>query len=211
MDPAKEIAALKEKLKAAEDELAAYKAKKAADDETAVKAAKSATTVEKADVVYTADDGSVFTKSDDQRLVKMARERDEDRKALTEEILKGKRLTFAKRATDELGHLTGDVAHKVALLEVVETIQDETIRKAVTAILHSNDNGVAQAMTRLGTTGAGATSPSEPEQKIEKLAKALSTDKKISFAKAYAEVLESSEGRTLYAQIQTKSAAGATA
>lgn len=205
MTPEEKIAALEEQLKAAMEEIASYKTaaaaaaatKEAPPPDEEMKAAEAA----KRAVVFTSADGTVYTKAHDPLLVKMARERDEDRKALRESLLKGKRLELAKRASDELSHLSGEEIHKVTLLEVIETIADETVRKAVTAILHANDAGIGEALKRRGTTG-GAATMGTAEQRLDTLVKARAAEQKIPFAKAYGDVLDSPEGAQLYSQME---------
>lgn len=209
MTPEEKIAALEEQLKAAMEELASYKAAAAAAatkeeappfDEEAMKAKKA-----KSEIAYTSTDGTVFTKADDPRLVKMARETDEYRKALAEQIIKGKRLEFAKRAQSELAHLPGEEVHKVSLLEVIDAIADEPTRAGITKMLHANDAGLAEAMKRRGTTGGVAEGSTDVNKKLEVMAKAWQTEKGVTFAKAFDQVLNSPEGKALYAQLKTSS------
>ena len=126
-------------------------------------------------VVFTSKDGTEFRKSDDARLVKMARERDEDREELAKARVAGANAEFEKRAEDEIPHLPGDIATRAALLKALGTITDETLRKAATESVVAGSKAMKAAFSRTGTreapdaSGAGAGAEAE----LEKMAKAL--------------------------------------
>lgn len=196
MTPEEKIAQLETELKAANAKLAELAPAKAADPAPNPDAEGDAADAEKA--AKSAD--PVVAKMASE-LSKMRSEREEDRKALREEIGKRKTMELAKRVSTELGHLPGDEAHKIALLAAVDGIGDESVRKGVTAILRANDSGIAEALKKRGTTGAGAESPSEPEAKLDTMAKKIASDEKIPYSKAYSKALETAEGKTLYGQM----------
>ena len=230
MTPEEKIAELEAMLSAANEKLAGYEAKAAPDAPApdaapAADAAESAPAMEveveaeakgdcapdmtmgKSDVVFTADDGTEYTKAADPALVKMARERDIDRKALREEIAKRRHMEFAKRAADELGHLPGVEGHKVALLAAIEGIDDDVTRKGIGAMLRANDAGLAAALVKRGTTGGVAVVGGTAEAQLDAMAKSLVADKKATdYAKAYDMALRSPEGRAIYGQIKTPTA-----
>jgi hypothetical protein len=155
-------------------------------------------------VVFKSEDGQVFRKSDDARLVAMAKARDEDRRELAKERAERNVLALTKRA-DELTHLPGETADKVELLKAIDAIPADR-REKVLAIVKASDAGLAKAFERAGTTGGGV--ESDAETKLETLAKAhQAKNAGMTFAKAYDDVLRTSEGIELYEQIQEEKAA----
>lgn len=155
-------------------------------------------------VVYEADDGTEFRKSDDVRLVKMARERDEDRRDLAAEKAARRNETFEKRAKDELGNLPGEDIDKVALLRAVDTIA-EAQRPKVLEILKAANTGVTKAFDEAGVSGDGGSS--DAEEKLEAMAQKRMTDNEgMTYAKAYTDVITSPEGRELYRESKRQSA-----
>ncbi len=148
-------------------------------------------------VVYTAADGTEFRKSDDPRMISMAKRADESEKREREEIAKRETLEMTKRANDELGALPGSVNSKVALLKAINGIKDEATVTEINQLLTAANNGLAKAFETSGTTTPAVGSP---EEKLNVLAKAHAEKKGIPFAKAYTEVLETDEGKALYTQ-----------
>lgn len=149
-------------------------------------------------VVYTDADGTQFFKSDDQRLVNLAKSRDEDRRQLAEERARTVAATFEKNAKETLGNLPGEVATKAALLKAVAALPNEQ-QAAAMEILVAADNAHRAAFNKVGTREAPATSSGNPEQKLQQLAKAYSDANRISPELAMAKVLETQEGQQLYA------------
>lgn len=123
-------------------------------------------------VVYKAEDGTEFRKSDDTRLVQMAKDRDADRAELWKQRTAAEQARFEKRATDELGHLKGDVPEKAALLKAIEGIQDEETRGKALEILKAKDAGMAKAMERVGNRG-GQNEGTDFEADVETAAKRI--------------------------------------
>lgn len=149
-------------------------------------------------VVYTATDGREFRKSDDVRLVKMARNLDEERDLSKRQREKAEGLELRKRAVEEIPNLPGTEDTKVALLKSIDAIEDEEVRKAALESLHANNAEMAKAFERAGATGTRAPSGESAEGRLEALAKKRASDKSIDFDKAYDEVLKTDEGRELY-------------
>jgi hypothetical protein len=152
--------------------------------------------IEKAkEVVYTAVDGTEYTKADDPRLVKMAKDRDEDRK---EHILLQKAAEDAeitKQAETELANLPGDLEVRKALVKSVNSIEDaDTRQKALDALKAHN----AKLHTAFETVGAAGTVNIEKAiadkqaaaDKLDELAKARAAEKGENFYDAYAKVSE---------------------
>jgi|GEM_PF-1801453 len=167
------------------------------------------------DVVYTANDGTVFTKSDDPRLVAAIVEKDSKDKEI--ELLKAEKADseFEKRAEIELANLPGTIAQRAALLKSVESIENPEHREAALKALKAGNAGNEDVTKSLGTT-EGSKTPAAPapqgaqiqksasEVQLEDLAKAeaikLNLDPVKDYAKAYKIVLASDEGQALYNQ-----------
>lgn len=149
-------------------------------------------------VVYTTDSGQVFLKSDDNRMVVMAKQHDVAMRQLATTTEANQALTFGKRAQTELSHLPGDEAGKTALLKAVSGIEDETIRKSVEATLKGADSNSAYAFKTYGNEGQdNEIAKSANEQLDTVIAKRADTDG-ISEAAATELVMQTREGQTLY-------------
>lgn len=150
-------------------------------------------------VVYTAKDGTVYRKADDPRLVKLAKEGDENRLDLAKERTARRDAEYAKRAREEFTKLPGDEATHIALLRAVDEIADDTVRGKVTELLKATDNGLAEAFK---TRGAGDPQDENgsPHSEIEKLARERAKDKDETFELAYSKVLDTPKGKELYAK-----------
>lgn len=149
-------------------------------------------------VVYKSLDGEEFRKSDDPRLVKLAKQADEDRKIAKAETEKRENAEFAKRASEELKHLPGEEVAKIAILKAVDGIKDEETRKGALALLKANNEAMSKAFETKGTSGSGT--GNSATEKLDSLAKKYAEDNKVSFAKAYDTVIQTAEGKTLYEQ-----------
>jgi len=166
------------------------------------------------DVVYTATDGTVFTKTDDPRLVAAIIEKDSKDKEI--ELLKAQKADgeFEKRAEIELANLPGTVAQRAALLKSVEGIENPEHREAALKALIAGNTAGGDVTKTLGTQEgakvekteglAGQIQKSDAEVQLDDLAKAeaikLNLHPVKDFAKAYDIVLNSPEGKELYNQ-----------
>lgn len=153
------------------------------------------------DVVYKSLDGVEFRKSDDPRLVAMAKARDEDRKALL--IEKAARLNeqFSKRAATELSNMTGSEKAKVAVLKALETLSSDELTEAKAFLKAANDALGAAFKERGTSTGdESADGASAAVSKLDSLATAYAKQHAVSFEKAYGAIMETPEGRALYAE-----------
>lgn len=149
-------------------------------------------------VVYKSLDGTEFRKSDDPRMVNMAKQADENAKLLKAEREKNENAEIAKRAGDILKHYAGEDVVKTAILKAVEGIADEDVRKKAIESLKSNNAQMAKAFE---THGVGKSKESGTAAgQLEELAKKYETDHKVPYAKAYDEVLKTAEGKKLYEQ-----------
>lgn len=148
-------------------------------------------------VVYEDADGNTYTKADDQRLIDLAKARDELVREKQELAKSSKEAELAKRAS-ELQHLPGDDATRIAILKSIDSIEDDAVREAAFTALKARDAGVAKAFEQVGH--AGPPEKQSAEQKIEAMAKAYADEHKVTKAKAFAAVLLTDEGRKLYAE-----------
>jgi len=166
------------------------------------------------DVVYTANDGTVFTKSDDARLVAAIVEKDSKDAEIAALKLEKSDGEFEKRAEKELANLPGTVAQRAALLKSVEGIPNPEHRDAALKALRAGNSAGDDVTKSLGTSASakvektesrpGVIQKSDSEIKLDDLAKAeaikLDLDPVKDFAKAYAIVVNSDEGKALYNQ-----------
>lgn len=158
-------------------------------------------------IVYTSKrTGDVFRKSDDSRLVAMAK-RDDERELEATALRKENRDRELKaRVAKEFAHLPGGEDAQVALLEAVESIEDADARKAALAILRAQSAGSSKGFERAGVggeapnAGLGGNGRSDAERKINERAKAYATEKGLTFTKAYAEFTRTAEGEALLAE-----------
>lgn len=105
-------------------------------------------------------------------------------------------LVFEKRAETEWPALPGEPVAKAKALRSLQKL-DEADRKVLETMLKSGNSALKQSFRELGKGGGdGADSPGD---KIDALAKVYEKEHKVSFAKAYTAVLDTDEGRELYA------------
>lgn len=149
-------------------------------------------------VVYTADNGDVFLKSDDPKYVRMAKQNDITSRNLNKSLELNDALVFNKRADDELSHLPGNKVSKSALLRAVDGIEDEAIRKNVLLTLKAADDSGSSHFKRAGTTEP-TINKSASDKLGEKISK-YATDNSVSEVEANTAVMNTQEGRALYDQ-----------
>ena len=168
-------------------------------DETIRKAA------EQNAVVYTDGDGTEYRKSDDPRLVMLAKARDEDRKRI--EKMEAERADAeVTKIAEELTAYPGDLDTRKAIVKSIHGIEDADEReKAMKALRAQNDN-LAKSMKELGVTGAPvekADGDADPMARINELAeeylKAHAAEEGMNMLKARAAVYKTPEGRELMA------------
>jgi hypothetical protein len=155
-------------------------------------------------VVYTSETGETFRKSDDPRLVRLAKQADESaRLAKAErEALQNERL--AKRAEAELSACPGETPVKVALLKAVDGISDASLRASASAILKAGNDALSKGFDTFGTSGsAGDGGKADAEQKLEALAKRYAADNKCSLVEARDRVLDTDEGAALVLEMRS--------
>lgn len=141
-------------------------------------------------------DGQEFRKNDDPRLLKMAKALKEQREETAEAKKVSKAQRLQKRAGEELAHLPGKDEHKVALLDVVESMPAEQ-RTEVEKMLKAADAGMAAAFARKGATGTP--DQIQGEEKIEAIAKSIREKlPNLTPEQAYAKALQTPEGKEAY-------------
>ena len=148
-------------------------------------------------VVYTTLDGEAFRKNDDPRLVAIAKRADEDRKALLSERTARRAEEFKKCASAELKHMPGTEIVKVAVLRVIETIEDAETKAGALALLKAGNDALAKSFEERGTSAGD--DDSDGHDKLSKIAKGLrEKNPKLSEWDAYA--LAADQNPELYAE-----------
>ncbi len=170
-------------------------------DEFLAKSAKERKTeienLAKADaVIYTDLDGLEYRKSDDSRLLAMAKRADTERKARIEMEKKNEEAVLAKSA-ESLSHLPGESEDHVALMKGISLLGDEDKEKALKC-LNAADEAMSKSFKTLGTSNAPADS-SDSDEALEALAKKLrENDTNLTEAQAFVKAMETPEGQALY-------------
>jgi hypothetical protein len=146
-------------------------------------------------VVYTDAEGTEYRKSDDQRMVNLAKRADAERdlRVKGEELAKASAL--AKRA-EGFKHITGGVEAATLLLKGIDNLPEAEQAPALEA-LKAQDAAMAQAFVRKGTSEV----PSNEESPLDTIAKAIrSSDPTLSPEQAMVKALETPEGSAAYSK-----------
>ena len=106
------------------------------------------------DVVYTATDGTVFRKSDDERYWKSAKRADDLEKTVAEERLARKRAEFSKQATEDMGNLPGDAKCHAAVIEAISNIADAELQKSAYEAIRAGNTAMTKNTTTSGSRGS---------------------------------------------------------
>lgn len=104
---------------------------------------------------------------------------------------------LVKRVSAELPHLSGAPAMKGAVLKAIDAIADDEIRKAAHAML-KGANTLASKLTR--EFGTVAPEETDAMSELNKMAEDYAVEKKVTFAKAFAEVTLTGRGAELFAK-----------
>lgn len=158
---------------------------------------------EKDQVVYKSASGVEYRKSDDQRLVELAKQSDTNAavaKAATDALEKA---ALEKRATEELGNLPGTLDSKVAMLKSIEGIADATARADALKTLKAGNDAIAAAFKTNGSTHAKNADATSAEAQLDEMAKKYADTHKMDIVKAYDTVIRTPEGTALYQQTLT--------
>jgi len=173
---------------------------KSAEGKDAEIAAVAKADAEKDPVVYTTVDGVEIKKSAGDAVVALVKAADEAQKENLA-LKKAQRVSeLTKRAETELSGLPGTTEVHVALLEAVDGISDEGIRKSAMEVLKAHNEALSSSQVTLGHEGAKVEKASSSLEQLGQLAKAYSEQHKIGYAQAYTAVLNTAEGAKLYAQ-----------
>jgi hypothetical protein len=175
------------------DEAAAFLAKSADERKSVVAKAAEADAV-----VYTDSQGQEYRKSDDPRLVALAKQADADRKEAATAREEVRKADLRKRADETLGNLTGDDSVHVDILDAIEKgITDDDRRAKALEVLKAANTASAGVFKSKGvednTTGSAA-------DQLDAMAKAHAKEHDVTYAKAYSAVMSTPEGKQLYAQ-----------
>lgn len=104
---------------------------------------------------------------------------------------------LVKRVSAEIPHLAGAPAMKGAVLKAIDAIADVEVRKAAHAML-KGANTLASKLTReFGTVAAEET---DAMSELNKMAEDYAVEKKVTFAKAFADVTRTGRGAELFAK-----------
>ena len=104
---------------------------------------------------------------------------------------------LVKRVSAEIPHLSGAPAMKGAVLKAIDAIADDEVRKAAHAML-KGANTLASKLTR--EFGTVAPEETDAMSELNKMAEDYAVEKKVTFAKAFAEVTRTGRGAELFAK-----------
>jgi len=148
-------------------------------------------------IVYTDFEGNDFFKSDDPRTIAAVKRADAAVKVAREAEERAAVVELTKRATDNLAHLPGDMALKIAVLKALDGIEDEDQRSKAHEMLRSNGDKLAEAFVEKGTSDG---SVGKSDEQLEALAKKYADEHSTDLVQARVKVLETAEGNALYQQ-----------
>lgn len=104
---------------------------------------------------------------------------------------------LVKRVSAEIPHLSGAPAMKGAVLKAIDAIADDEVRKAAHAML-KGANTLASKLTR--EFGTVAPEETDAMSELNKMAEDYAVEKKVTFAKAFADVTRTGRGAELFAK-----------
>ena len=150
-------------------------------------------------VVYTSLDGATYRKSDDPRMVELAKRAD-----ASEALARSAQLE--KRAGQEIPFLKGSTAAKTALLRAVDAIADETTRKGVAELLKGANAAMSLLGKSIGSTGGDSPDSDSPVARFEAARVEFAKAKHKTDAPTEAQIraatgafIKTEDGSTLYA------------
>lgn len=168
--------------------------------ETSAEVEKAAPPVLEDPVIYKSAAGREYRASQAEA-AELAKQLDEQARLISEQNRVMKRALFAKRAETELAKYPGTLDVHAAILEAIESIADESVRKAALEALHAGNAALGKGFERAGVVAkAELPAADSAESKLNALAKARAEKTGEHFAKAYDAVLQTPEGRALLAQ-----------
>jgi anion-transporting ArsA/GET3 family ATPase len=104
---------------------------------------------------------------------------------------------LVKRVSAEIPHLAGAPTMKGAVLKAIDAIADVEVRKAAHAML-KGANTLASKLTR--EFGTVAPEETDAMTELNKMAEEYAVEKKVTFAKAFADVTRTGRGAELFAK-----------
>jgi len=181
-----------------------YFLKLQSDDQEAFLTKTAAERVEIMTPVYTSENGTVFFSVDDPRLVEMAKERDEDRKAHKAQMSAVTNAALLSRADSELGHLSGTREARAAMLGAIEGIENAEQRAEALAALKDQDTKESKNFVRQGAGGSKTPKKDggDPQTELDAMVEKHAEEKGISEELAYDAVLNTPAGEKLYSEIE---------
>lgn len=147
-------------------------------------------------VVFTSVDGTEFHKNDDPRLIKMAKERDEERREALTLRKAAEDAALEKRAESDLANFPGEVEVRKAILRAVDGIGDENLRKAANEALCAQNARMHSAFVTVGAEGQSASPLAKSADgsgaidELDRLAKARAAAEGEDYYTAYEKVSE---------------------
>lgn len=151
---------------------------------------------EKDPVVYRDSNGVEYHKSDDVRLINTAKRADEAIKK-AEQLTKSRHQELLKsQAKADLEFYPGEEVVKVALLDKISEIQDDSLRNSIHDMLKSHNDTLCKAFESVGHSNVSV--DQGPEAELNKLAEEIAKRDGVTFEAAYGKALETEEGASLY-------------
>lgn len=144
--------------------------------------------IEKGDETFIAEGGAVIRKSDYAKPEHFALAKAQHDKLELQD--------FTKRAETEVAHLSGETLAKAKALRAISRLE-KADRDAIEAMLKGGNAAMKANMGQIGHNASVATSA---DGEIEKLARAYEAQHKVPYHDAYSKVLETTEGKELYAK-----------
>ena len=148
-------------------------------------------------IVFKTSSGMVFRKSDDPRMIQMAKEREAEQAEVakererTNDLLKEAADSKIEALAKELmGNQPGDLDTHKAMVSAISSIGDETIRKAAFETLRAKNEIFKRAFGNIGTAEGDSEMPAKKAaaSSLDKMAKERASKDNISFYDAYAKV-----------------------
>lgn len=163
---------------------------KSAEERTTIAKAAEANKAAADPVIFKSADGQEFRKSDDPRLVNMAKQMDADRKELAISKAAAKNAAFAKTAREDFQFLPGDENVRIALAKAVDGIEDETLKAGALAALKAHNTKMGPAFKSLGAGGQATSdvddgSAAQADAELDALAKSIAAAEGINYYDAY--------------------------
>lgn len=122
----------------------------------------------------------------------------DENKVLTEKALDASLLAEVQKSYPKS---KGTDAEKVAMLKAIKAVPDESVRKSMTEALVQAEKLAATFEKENGTKkDVEKSSTGDPAKDLDEMVAKHATEKKITKAKAYSEVLKTEDGKKLYAE-----------